>query len=798
MKLTLENESGLLRRFIVAAVVVCTFGGISPVGGFLSGDDASLQAQVIEKDGDWPSPLMDEEPFDVLYLDDRSDNAIIKIVPVENLDLPFPEEGNLRFEYREDSEFVLQVPYRHIESYVTFNELLLEEAEDFLRDNQYAPALRNLLYAYDHGAANDPDVRRRLQSCLFKDAVANYSDGNYELALSIFEDLYRKDPDFRVPGINASLKKTIQSCYDGMLEKRFERGDAEYIKSALDGIEKQYGEVMEDFVASWRQKFLDKAKQVLRDARKAAAEGDGRQAHYLSRLAERIQPGMKETRDVQVEITKQYPLIIVAVNQPAGDANPNRLDHWGSRRVGRLTQRTMIELTGLSDEGGRYQFLNGRFERTDDLGMEYAFIFDEKPDPLLPYSSPNQVASRLLDHANSYSPNYLPAWAKILGSVSVDGADRVAIQLRRPFVRPSALARFQYANREEDGQPIQDGVYAMTSKRGKEATFEFNERYPRESQKQYPVVIEEYYRASSDAVDALIRGEVDIVDRPALSDIPKLRKAPGIEVRAYAIPTVHFLVPKVRGEYEGSVQLIRALSTGINREGIVNDVFGGEDIDGCEPLSGPFPIGSDEYDQVSYGYDMKVKSLPYQQRLSMVLSHMANTTKTKKFPKGRSAPPTIVLAHPSGSLATAACEKIKQSWEESGIATTLRPLAKEISFPEDDNWDMLYVEAAIEEPLTDATRIMGTYGIAKDVSSPVDQSLQKLGYAESWQDASRTLRRIHRQVSNDLSIIPMYQIKEHFAFRKNVYGLGRDLIHLYQNIRRWRIEGYASEQKEAK
>ena len=111
---------------------------------------------------------------------------------------------------------------------------------------------------------------------------------------------------------------------------------------------------------------------------------------------------------------------------------------------------------------------------------------------------------------------------------------------------------------------------------------------------------------------------------------------------------------------------------------------------------------------------------------------------------------------------------------------------------------MLYVEAAIEEPLTDATRIMGAQGIAKNVSSPVDQSLQKLGYADSWQDASRTLRRIHRQVSNDLSVIPMYQIQEHFAYRKNVYGLGRNLIHLYQNIRRWRIEGYATDAKESK
>ena len=788
MKRQQKNHSKFSTRIFAIAIALCAV--LTP---FTSSD-----AQVLTKDGDWPTPLLDGDPFDVLYLDDKSENAIIRIIPTPDLKLPLRGEGQFRFEYREDSEFVLQVAIGNIETYVTFNELLLEEAEDFVSQRRYAEALRNLLHVYDNGGGGDSEVKNRLQRVLFQVAVANLADGNYELSLSIFEDLYKKDPSFRVPGVRASLKETIQKCYDGILQKRFDTGEAEFIKAALVSIERQYADEMKDFVAGWRDRFRVKAQNVLKDAADAAAKGDGRMAHYLSRLAERIDPGMQGTRDLQVKITAQYPLIVVAVNQPAGDANPNRLAHWGSRRAGRLTQRTMIELTGLSDEGGRYQFLAGRFERTDDIGMEYVFIFDEKSDPLLPPTSPNQVASRLLDHANDLSPNYLPAWAKIFNSVSVDGGDRVAIQLRRPFVRPAALLRFQYSNRLEDGQPVQDGIYAMTSRKGSEATFEFNERYEREPGKQYPVVIEEFYKASSDAVDALIRGEVDVVDRPALADIPKLREAKGIEVRPYAIPTVHFLVPKIRGEYEGSLQLVRSLSTGIDRAGIVNDVFGGADIDGCEPLSGPFPIGSDDYDQVSYGYDLKVKSLPYQQRLSAVLAHMARTSKTKKFPNGRSGPPAIVLAHPSGSLATIACLKIKQSWEEAGISTTLRSLGEEVSFPDDDNWDMLYVEAAIEEPLTDATRIMGANGIAKLVSSPVDQSLQKLGYTESWQDASRTLRRIHRQVSNDLSVIPMYQIKEHFAFRKNVYGLGRDLIHLYQNIRRWRIEGYASEKEESK
>jgi hypothetical protein len=759
------------------------------------GFSTPASAQVI-KLSDINGPLLDGEPFDLVYLDRDSENAIMRILPIENIKRPLPREGYLKFEFFEESEFVLKVDYKHIEKYVTFNELLMQEANEMLDRDEFAPALRNLLYVYDHGGARNPDTVNQLRACLFKDAAANLGAGNFELSLSIFEDLYDKDRSFKVPGLNKSLIDLIFECYDGVLEKRFELGDADFVRATLKSIEERYGEPTEAYVADWRGRFAEKARRVLQEAQDAADAGDGRTAHYLSRLADRIEPDLDETRTLQTELTRRFPLIIVGVNQPAGDANPNRLDHWGSRRVGRLTQRTIIEMTGLSDEGGRYQFLNGTFERTDNLGLEFVFRINPETDSMTPSITANQLAIRLLDHADPESPNFSPAWRKVIDKISFSGSE-VKLKLRRPFVRPAALLRFAYNDRDADGQAFQNGVYAMTSRTDTESTFEFNELYPRVEDKQHPVIIEEYYRSTSDAVDALIRGKVDIVDRPSLSDIKKLKKAKGIEVRSYAIPTVHFLIPKIRGDYEGSPQLIRGLSHGINREGIVNQVFGGEDMDGCEPLSGPFPIGSDEYDQVSYGYDLKVKTLQYQRQLAMVLVELSKSMKTKAFPQGRPNRPAIVLAHPASSTASIACLNLQQAWEALGVSTTLRELDESISYPNDDNWDMLYVEAAIEEPLTDANRIMGPYGLADSISAPIEQALQKLSYSDTWQGACRSLRLAHRQVANDLSVIPLYQIKEHFAYRKNVYGLGRGLIHLYQNVSRWRIEGFAAETKAA-
>lgn len=331
---------------------------------------------------------------------------------------------------------------------------------------------------------------------------------------------------------------------------------------------------------------------------------------------------------------------------------------------------------------------------------------------------------------------------------------------------------------------------------GSEVTFEINPMYPRDDSKQNAVIIEEYYQSTSDAAEALLRGQVDIVDRPSLGDIRKLKDAPGIEVRAYSIPTVHFLIPKIRGDYQGVGRLLNAMSVAIDRNLIIDRVFGGAEIDGCEPLSGPFPVGTDESDQVSYAYDLKVKPLQFESTLSSVLVKLAQATPTREFKNGRPNPPSVVLAHPATSTATRAALNISQAWNEAGITTTLRKLPESISYPGDDNWDMLYVEAAIEEPLIDATRLMGPAGLAKTVSAPVESTLQKLGYSVTWQGASRLLRLTHRQISNDLSVIPLYQIKEHYAFRKNVYGLGRNLIHLYQNVERWRIKGFATEEEE--
>lgn len=160
--------------------------------------------------------------------------------------------------------------------------------------------------------------------------------------------------------------------------------------------------------------------------------------------------------------------------------------------------------------------------------------------------------------------------------------------------------------------------------------------------------------------------------------------------------------------------------------------------------------------------------------------------------------PKLVIAHPDSSLAATASAAIARMWSDIGVETTTRQLQPGESVPQDEQWDFLYLEVTMEEPLVDAPTIIGSLGIAEKVSAPVEQTLRNLSYARSWQSACADLRRLHRQIAIDLSVIPLCQVKEHFAYRNTVREIGRDLIHLYQNVDRCKIDLTAEEDQQEK
>jgi len=221
-----------------------------------------------------------------------------------------------------------------------------------------------------------------------------------------------------------------------------------------------------------------------------------------------------------------------------------------------------VEITGLSDEGARYEFLNGSINRIDDVGLVYAIDLDPNMEKIgVPQITAIDMANRLLANANPNSQTFDPTWRRILRTVELVSSTRVLITLQRPFVRPEALMQVAYPSSGEtsaDGEPgaeamaNQNGVYRLTNSDDLFSTFEVNPRYNTVEGQQHPVMIEQVFRTDSDAVDALLLGEVDVVDRISPADVRRLKDTDNIQVRSYVVPTVHILIPKIRGDLGGN------------------------------------------------------------------------------------------------------------------------------------------------------------------------------------------------------------------------------------------------------
>lgn len=798
-KKRLWMTSGAIAAWFLTVFVLCSG---TRAGVFQGNAGQSPQASQQSTSGiddtkyfDDSLPLVDREPYDELKLDDYNNNVVIQIIPLKDPPvMPLPENGYLQFEAPDLNENVLQVPYENIVSYRTFIQLLIDEANQLIQSENYASAYRNLLYVYDHGGKGNPAIERSIQNCLYQDGRLNYLAGNYELAISIFEEVYARDPNFIGQGFNKKPIDVILDSIDLNIKKKFESGQYDKVTATLNQIQDLYGKESLRLIDRWNGILLKHSNELIAEAKKLMAQNKGKEAHLKARQANRVLANRDEALQIYEEVVDRFPIVFVGVTNDSTGADPLRLDLWGGRRVGRLTMRSVVEFAGMSDDGGHYEFLNGKLVQADEDGLAYRFTI-EPSDPArgIPEITALDLASKMVAMGTYEMPDYRTAFAKVIDTIEIEDDRNVLIKLRRQFVQPEALVQFRYDNPFDGQPPVQNGKYVMTSKNDQIAVFGRNPSYSPLADQQHPEIVEWMFKNPSDAVDAIVGGEVDLIDRVPLAELPRLQGNASVQVDSYVVPTVHMLIPNIRNDFTKNKNFRNGLLRGINRELILEEMIcGGNDIDGCEVISGPFPRGTQENDQLAYGYNTKVRPEVFNHKLGMVLVQTVQQTMIDALvAEGAKNPvikrPTLVLCHTRDDIPKIACAAIKRMWEELGLKVKLRELGPGQTVPPDDDWDFLYYEMSMQEPLTDVAKLFGEDGLVDALSAPVQQSMRRLGYADSWQAAGLTLRRMHRQIRNDVTILPLWQLKEHYAIRDNLREVGRNAVHLYQNVDFWKI-----------
>jgi ABC-type transport system substrate-binding protein len=491
-----------------------------------------------------------------------------------------------------------------------------------------------------------------------------------------------------------------------------------------------------------------------------------------------------------------------------------------------------LELSGYGVEGGDYRSGQGEF-KVAELGLELNVRL--RPDlkrtdgqPFTGYDLSQYLAQLVTDQPDSLL-------AQLLDRTTVRAVHQVDIALRRPHVRPEVLLSQPITMRDpSDGSWSLKAIapYRIADRSEQLVRFQLNDAFQAPGRTGPSEITEQTFPQVSAAVGALVRGEVLVVDRLNPWDVESTQNLAGIVVSAYAVPTVHVLVPNFKNPLLQKRIFRRALVYGINREAILQvQLLRGAQLSDTRVTSGPFPVG--------YAYNDQVETRPYEPRMAMMLAEIAvkevaaaadpeappaanaaasaavkpedasavesavgddvgsepNDDPQAESPTAPTSPvgapaPTLRLAHPATEVARLACRAIQRQLKLIGMEVELFELGTQSVSQAVEEYDLVYVALQLEEPIADARRLFGADGLAGGSSPHLEEALVRLEAAVDWKSAREALQRVHRIAADDVAIIPLWQLGEHFAHRTGVLGIPERPVLLYQDVDHWQVEPY--------
>ncbi|MDO4550653.1 MAG: ABC transporter substrate-binding protein [Planctomycetia bacterium] len=356
-------------------------------------------------------------------------------------------------------------------------------------------------------------------------------------------------------------------------------------------------------------------------------------------------------------------------------------------------------------------------------------------------------------------------------------------------------------------------------------------------------IIETKFDKGRNASVALIQNQIQVLDRVNPWELSILQNAKEhVTVTPYAVPRTHVLLPNRNKPLLSNRIFRRALVYGINRDIILSHLLGKKSYPGCQVISGPFSVGASHGDPLAYAYDSHIPPRKYDPYLAALLARVAisqvlkpeeikkienqrkeaekkelpeatsektseeknkspdqNKSQTQKSEKSDSEEKNqekpsvlpmepLILAHPPHELARISCLQIQRQLAIIGIPVTLYEFKTHETVEMREDFDLIYAELTMAEPLLDARRLLSAQGPTGRCSSHMDMALRQLDAATDWNQISRILKRIHRLCYDDTAVIPLWQILDHYAYHNSVEGIGEKVFSLYENIEEWQLK----------
>lgn len=735
------------------------------------------------------SPLHERQPFDRITLDAQNDSAEIEVFPIDSVarSVRPTEVGSLVVRRLVDPPTQLySIKGEHIVTLELFPFILLDEAKRLLSSDNTDEAFY-VLARLKNDFPDTPGLATVTEEFFFADAKQLFANNRFDEALLALNEVFRLNPNR--PRLPLVLDRTLSR----ILQQEFDQGNYASVRQKLSYAQRKYGDITRTTVATWERRILQVAQRELAEAQRAFSEGDATRALALNAKARKIWPNLRDVDELEQAILAKYPRIRVGVTQPfqtTDDTTAVSLN-WAARRTGRLIFKDLSSLRDFTADGGQYESSVGTLTVNPSRTQ---VVLELRPQ----YASRTIPLSRaLLRLAAPSAATYSRRWEEFLDSIYVSAADRIEINFTRPTILPEGLLprRLHGAFAE-----LLSGEYKKTED-STNAVQTFRIADP-DSSTSVREVAEIFFENPSAASSALLSGDIDVIDRVAPRDLPELRHASHITVIPYRLPTVHGLVFNDREPLLRSSTFRRGLLYAINRAGFVNDeLIAGGDSSTAQVLSGFAPFGRSADDPLGYAYDNQIVPRSHDPALGLVLLRLAMAERAKlqvgdksptdedqdEQPPGMFDLPPLVLAYPDSPIAVPASNAIATDFRRLGLNVTLRPVGAGRGWPIDHDWDILYVEATIEEPFVDLANLILGESILGRHGGLVWQEARTLQESTNLEEARNRLFRIHKLTFDHTPMIPLWQVVEHAAVSGKVLGVSNAPISLYHKVSDWRL-----------
>lgn len=727
-------------------------------------------------------PLIEREPYDLMTVASSKDGKPLRINPINAAAYragSSDRNGQVTVELADMPGRKFQIAWRSVTLYQPFPQLLVEEARKNLAAKDFDLTFR-YLQRLNAEHPKYPGVERLLEDLLVQNALERFQAGALDEALGMLEEAKRKFP--QKPGID----KSIESVGLRLVQKEIDDQQWQSARKLIERFEKVYGDTFSDSISEWRADLARRSQQELNRAKQQIAKEDYRAALEAINLALAIDPAIPSGKEQLAELVRRYPQVRIAT-LAAGDAMPpHGTLTWSGRRNKRLMYRDLTEIVGYGPEGGEYASPFGSVIRPVDR-FELSIVLRDRLTPVTGFD-----LSRQFQDPASQKDEILAGLTPLIEKMTVREIRQLDLRLRLPHVRPEALLGFVPRKGDVSQFPIPpNGPYRELKVKEDGQSFVPDKNSSLAANRSPSEIQLLPFETTTDAMLALAAGEVHMVDRldPATAARLSVETPEDLVVDHYRAPTLHVLVPNLNNPYLKNRDFRRGLLYGINRQEILHSrLLGGKELDGCRLVSAPIPSGVSPDDPVSYGYDLSIAPRNYEPQMSIALQKLAEIKlREEAEAKNEALLPVakLVIGHPNSEVSRQTCLAIVQYFKRLGLDCELKTVSAEATDPAAVGVDLLYVEVQVAEPLVDVPRMFDRYIPNVHQTQYFQLALRQLGLSRNWQDVRERFWSLHRLAHDDLLIIPLFQLQDHFVYRRSLGGVGYQPMTLFQQVERW-------------